>query len=366
MVYLITFALVTAAVGGISPHVPPLTARTLITPAATRRQAWRGYGLLLAAIAPLILLSALREGIGTDYYYTYVPRFAEIAAGERTYYEIGFYALNRAVALFTDNPQWLIAVTATIFGVCIFSVWYKQAEDLPFCVLWLLASGEYFISLNNVRQSLAAAVLLCGVGLLQRRRYLWFALLTAAAATLHQSLLVGYAVLALAVAAAYLPRRPLTIGIAALGGVTVAVLHLFPHTVAALLPDRFAQYIAEGMYLTPTIGRLRTIINIALLALMLYTQRRTRTNRLDLFILIQIAAVAVCLADGTIPAAYRILRLFSVWQLVSVPLTAECYIGRDRRRAQAAVLLVGGALTLYAVGLRGDEAVLPYRWIFSH
>lgn len=365
MVYLITFALVTAAVVGVSPYIPPLSARTLIAPVVTRRQAWRGYGLLIAAVSPLILLSALREGIGTDYYYTYAPRFVEIAAGERTYYEIGFYALNRAIALFTGHPQWLFVVTATIYGVCIFSVWYKQAADLPFCVLWLLASGEYFVSLNNVRQSLAAAVLLCGVGLLQRRRFWWFALLTAAAATLHQSMLVGYAVLALAVAAVYLPRRTLTVGVAALGGMAVVVLHRFPDAVAAVLPARFAQYIVEDMYLTPTIGMLRTLVNIALLALMLYTRRRTRTDRLDLYILIQIAAVAVCLADGTIPAAYRILRLFSVWQLVSVPLTAECYTDRARRIVQAAILCGGGALTLYAVGIRGDEAVLPYRWIFS-
>lgn len=365
MVYLITFALATAAMGGASRLIPPLGERTLIAPAATRRHAWRGYLIALAAIAPLILLSALREGIGTDYYYTYVPRFAEIVAGQRTHYEIGFYWLNRAVTLFTDNPQWLFAVTSTLYGVCILTAWYTQAAELPFCVLWLLASGEYFISLNNVRQSLAAAVLLVGVGLLQRRQFGWFALLTAAAATLHQSMLVGYAILALAIAAAYIPRRALFISVASLAAATVAVLHLFPDTVAALLPYRFAQYIVNDMYLTPTIGRLRTLVNIALLGLMLYTQHRTRTHKLDVYILIQIAAVAVCLADGTIPAAYRILRLFTVWQLVSVPLTAECYTARARRVVQAVVLLAGGALTLYAVGLRGDEAVLPYRWIFG-
>ncbi len=366
MAYLIAFALATATMGGVSRLIPPLTERALITPADTRRRAWRGYLLALAAVAPLILLSALREGIGTDYDYTYVPRFAEIVAGERTHYEIGFYLLNRAVAIFTGNPQWLFAVTATIYGVCVTAAWYNQAADLPFCVLWLLASGEYFVSLNNVRQSLAAAVLLCGVGLLQRRQFGWYALLTALAATLHQSMLVGYAILALALAAAYIPRRALIISVASVGAATVLVLHLFPDAVAALLPHRFAQYIVNGMYLTPTIGRLRTLVNIALLGLMLYTRHRTRTDRLDLFILIQIAAVAVCLADGTIPAAYRILRLFTVWQLVSVPLTAECYTARARRIVQGAILLVGGALTLYAVGLRGDEAVLPYRWILFH
>ncbi len=364
MAYLIAFALVTVAVGGVSRRIPPLGERTLIAATDMRRRAWQGYLLLLAATAPLILLSALREGVGTDYYYTYVPRFAEIVAGERTHYEIGFYLLNRAVAVFTDNPQWLFATTATIYGVCVATVWYKQAADLPFCILWLLASGEYFISLNNVRQSLAAAVLLCGVGLLQRRRFGWFALLTALATTLHQSMLVGYAVLALALAAAYIPRRTLIISVASVSAVAVLVLHRFPDAVAALLPYRFAQYLVNDMYRHPTIGLLRTLVNIALLGLMLYTRHRNRTDSLDLFILIQIAAVAVCLADGTIPAAYRILRLFTVWQLVSVPLTAECYTARARRIVQGAILLVGGALTLYAVGLRGDEAVLPYRWVF--
>lgn len=366
MAYLITFALATAAVYGASRVIPPLPARTLITHADTRRRAWQGYLLLLAAVTPLILLSALREGIGTDYYYTYVPRFAEIVAGERTHYEIGFYLLNRAVALFTDNPQWLFALVSVIYGVCIFTVWYKQVECLPYCVLFLLASGEYFISLNNVRQALAAAVLLCGVGLLLQRRYLWFALLTALAATLHQSMLVGYAILALAVACAYIPRRPLLITIAALGAAALVVLRLFPDAVAALLPDRLAAYIVDDMYLHPTIGLLRTGFNIALLGFMLYTRHRTGADRLDLGILIQCVAVAVCLADGTIPAAYRILRLFTVWQLWSVPLAAECYTARTRRLVQAGLLVAYGALTVYAVVLRGDEAVVPYQWIISN
>ncbi len=365
MAYLITFALATAAVCGASRLIPPLGERALITRADTRRRAWQGYLLLLAAITPLILLSALRVGIGTDYYYTYIPRFNEIVAGERTHYEIGFYLINRAVALFTDNPQWLIALTSVMYAVCIFTMWYKQAEDLPFCVLFLLAGGEYFISLNNVRQALAAAVLLCGAGLLRQRQWLWFALLTALAATLHQSMLVGYAILALAVACAYIPHRPMVIATAALGAAAVGVLHLCPDAVAALLPARLAEYITAEMYLHPTIGMLRTAFNVAVLGYMLYTRYRTGADKLDLGILIQIVAVAVCLADGTIPAAYRILRLFTVWQLWSIPLTTECYTARTRRIAQAAVLVAYAALTVYAVVLRGDEAVLPYHSIIN-
>jgi hypothetical protein len=322
--------------------------------------------MFLFTSLPLFLLSALREGIGTDYYYTYTPRFLDILNGERTYYEIGFYWFNRLVGAFTSNPQWIFVITSAIFIGCVFIAFYQNAEDLPFCVVTLLVTGEYFISLNNLRQSMAAAILLCGYGFLRRKQWIPFGLLAVFCSTLHQSMLVFVAVLMLIVALEYVPLEKL-LSVLTVGVVTLfALLKSGAALLSVILPDRLAYYIEYSIFTQPTIGLIRTLSNVAWLAFLLIARRQARTNKLDILIVIQFLAVAVCLFDSILPATYRILRLFTFWQLLSLPLAVEQFSPHSgtRRLIKWAVAGVFGFLCVYSLVFLGTEEVLPYRSIF--
>lgn len=323
-------------------------------------------GLFLLCSLPLFLISALREGIGTDYYFTYTPRFLEILQGERTYYEIGFYYFNRLVGAFTSNPQWIFVATSAVYMLFVFLAFYENTDELPFCVLLLLASGEYLISLNNLRQAMAASVLLFGYRFLRREQWVRFGLLTLLCATLHQSMLVFLPVLLLIVAMKYIRLERLlpwlTIGVLAawlLFQSDSAILRMF-------LPERLLYYIEYAIYNEPTIGKARILVNVVLFVFLLLARRLAKDKELDIFVLIQFLAVALCLFDAMLPATYRILRLFTFWQLLGLPIA----VGRFSRRygtkivLQIALLGLLGALNVYSIVYLGTEEVLPYHSIF--
>ncbi len=313
----------------------------------------------------LFLLSALREGIGTDYYYTYTPRFQEILEGERTYYEVGFYWLNRLIGSVTANPQWLFVVTSFLFLLFVALAFYDAVEELPFCVVVLLVSGEYFISMNNLRQALASALVLFGYRFVRRRQWGRFALVVAIAATIHQSMLVFFGVLALLLMLNYIPLRWLLGGMGTAVVLLAVLLHVGSGVLEMMLPERLQYYLQEMLYTQPTIGRLRTLVNLMLLVFFLLLRAHTRQRTLDPFILVQFCGAAVCLFDGLLPAAYRILRVFAFWQLLAVPLAVEqCRLLPGRWYVKPAVTILLAVLCAYSLLFLGTEEVIPYRSIF--
>lgn len=63
----------------------------------------------------LFFVSGFRYGVGTDYFYTYFPRFYQIMGGSNGYTEFLFTGLNKFILLFTDEAQWLFIITSFIF-----------------------------------------------------------------------------------------------------------------------------------------------------------------------------------------------------------------------------------------------------------
>lgn len=324
----------------------------------------KALGLFLLCALPLFLLSALREGIGTDYYYTYTPRFTEILAGERTYYEIGFYWFNRIVGLFTHNPQWIFITTSFIYCLFVFLAFYEHSDDLPFCIVMLLVTGEYFASLNNLRQAMASAIMLFGYRFIKNKKWIHFAVLTLLASTLHKSMIIFLAVLALVFILKYIPLEKILI----VGTVIVAAAFVLVNTsnelLELILPERLIYYIQNAIYTERTIGFMRTGLNIAILCVLLFTRQKLKETELDPFIIVQALAVVVCLFDNFLPAAYRILRIFTFWQLLSIPIAVNKYRGTNRLIMKIAFILVLGVLCFYSIVILGTEEILPYQSIF--
>ena len=75
---------------------------------------YRNILIFISALGPF-LVSAFRYGIGTDYFYTYIPQFKIIANGGESYYEYGFFMLNKIISYFTYDSQWIIIVTSFLF-----------------------------------------------------------------------------------------------------------------------------------------------------------------------------------------------------------------------------------------------------------
>ncbi|MBQ8683109.1 MAG: EpsG family protein [Clostridia bacterium] len=370
IIYLVAFGLTYLFAVACRRIAPPLGQRALAEK-TSGGVVFHSHRLLpamvfLACFLPLFLLSALREGIGTDYYYTYTPRFLEILEGERTYYEIGFYWVNRIIGMFTSNPQWVFVVTSFVFMLFVALAFYDAIEDLPFCVMTLLVTGEYFISLNNLRQAMASAILLFGYRFIRKKQWVRFGLLTVLCGTLHQSMLVFLGVLLVLILLEYVPLHRLLLLLSAGAAVVLVLMNTSLDLLAPVLPDRLLYYFREAMYTEPTIGKMRILVNIVLLVFLLFTRYQAKDREMEPFVVIQFLAVWVCLFDATLPAAYRILRLFTFWQLLAIPRAVSCYttLLHDRTWVKCILGAVLGLLCLYSLLYLGTEEVIPYHSIF--
>ena len=128
--------------------------------------------IILSAIPPF-LVSALRYGVGTDYFITYVPRFYRYMAdpGLPLDWEPAFWLLFKGLIKVTTNPQWVFVITsAIIIGL----VWYSvfKVSSLPWLgILLFFISRQFFISLNGVRQYVGLAFVLLGITFLKEKKY---------------------------------------------------------------------------------------------------------------------------------------------------------------------------------------------------
>ncbi|MBS7828722.1 EpsG family protein [Wohlfahrtiimonas chitiniclastica] len=110
--------------------------------------------LLLAAFLIVTIPSAIRFEIGTDYY-GYINIFNNI--NNYSHIELGFAYLTKFIRIFTDNPQWGIAVYAFLFSTLIFLSYPKEDAYIFNFIVWLIM---LFPSFNIVRHSLAIALTL--------------------------------------------------------------------------------------------------------------------------------------------------------------------------------------------------------------
>ena len=114
----------------------------------TNRRLFLTFAFL--SFIPLTFVAAVRYNIGSDFI-PYSQAFIN-GAGEYKVKEPLFFLFMRAIRLFTDNPQWMIATFALVFCGCYYFTIYRESEDPVISILLFLITREYFCSLNSIRQ----------------------------------------------------------------------------------------------------------------------------------------------------------------------------------------------------------------------
>lgn len=330
------------------------------------------YGLYIIPFLGMFLISALRYGIGTDYFYTYIPRFNEIASGSRTYYEFGFYCFNKLISLITDNAHWIIVITSAviIYGMLFSAI--KVSESVTWTVVFFWVTQTFFISLNNLRQVMVSIAVMCVLPLLmikEKKYYLIYAAIIIALSFFHQSAIV-YLVLLLTVWIRWDYKKVLI-----LSGISIFVMQLFSEPIKQMLCliDRIAYYFAEGMYLQNNIALKDTLLYIAILVFFLYIDAAKKGIRItkmtkynNIFIFVQMITVILCFSNNLIPAVYRVIRLFVIFEFISVP--NFCMQIEDKRVRNGCLIgfsAIMGIFTIYYIIFCGGEGVWPYKSILG-
>ncbi len=319
---------------------------------------------------PFFIISAIRYGIGTDYFYTYYPWFQRIAHGANNpSYEMGFYYLNVLLSKITENPQWLFVITSfiTVFGV--YFAAYKTSPNFILSISIFFLSYTYFISLNNVRQSLASALL--SIAIVEywkdnKNQYIVFVIL---AGLCHQVAFLFF-VFCFTDKVLISSKKLLAIGACALfGGKIFSSIAI---KLAMMIP-KFSTYFTYGhliQYKRDSISRMEILIGIVVLIYMCYVEYKypklvEKDRSWNLIRWNQMIFIALCGLDGIVPAMYRIVRVFTFDQFIFAPYVVSKCRNKTVGRVMIGIIVAMNVYVFINGYIRGSEGIFPYCSVLS-
>ncbi|MDT8861105.1 EpsG family protein [Alkalihalobacillus sp. MEB130] len=143
------------------------------------------------ALMTLVLVSGLRRNIGDTYVYRSIYDeniFTwEYISNEK---DIGFGVLQMFLQNFSYDAQIMIFTTALITNALIVMVLYKYARLFELSLYVYIASGLFLVSMNGIRQFLAAAVIFAATKYIFDGSWKKFTFVVLIASTFHQSALI--------------------------------------------------------------------------------------------------------------------------------------------------------------------------------
>lgn len=103
--------------------------------------------------------------------------------------DIGFTALNLLLIRFSSDPQILVIAVAVIVTVCTLYVFYKYRSSLELQVYIYITAGYFTVTMNGMRQCLAAALLFLCTPLVIKGDFKKYLLCVLLISNFHQSAL---------------------------------------------------------------------------------------------------------------------------------------------------------------------------------
>ncbi|MCQ2525471.1 MAG: EpsG family protein [Lachnospiraceae bacterium] len=148
--------------------------------------------MLVGIFLVLFALSALRVGIGNDYW-TYRTEFVNIhRADTDTSFEIGFQTLVRFIQLLVGADKYVPIFAVVAFFTCLFFIKgiYDTSDWFVMSFFLFMANGFYFMSFSNIRYYLVLALVVYSMKFLFSRRFIPFCLIIVFAAFFHMTVLI--------------------------------------------------------------------------------------------------------------------------------------------------------------------------------
>lgn len=322
--------------------------------------------LLFLSFCISLLPMGFRYGIGTDYFYTYVPYFKWIGKGTASFDEIGFNLLNKIVYEYNGDYRLLFFITSFIFLFFIYKSIYDNSKNIWMSVALIFLGQSYFYSMNIVRQSIAISILLFSFKYLKENQYIKFLLFVILATSMHITAMFILPFL-------YLSKRNINRRKKILIIFTMILMYpLISYGIKFLILNTKYSWYYDSVYNTEKMAVTIAFQNIILFILDLYYSKKNSllNSKVDeeYRILSNINFLAICLIliSSTFPLINRVIRYFTIFQLLYIPLLIKKEKNAKLRLLLSMLLLLMmSTVTIYQIFICGGEGVLPYRSIFN-
>lgn len=317
----------------------------------------------IASVLPLVFVAGFRYKVGTDWG-TYVLSFQSVRNGNRGYYaERGYILVQKLVALVTSNYIWLFLLCALIFAGFYFVGIYKMSINPPLSVTLLVGTSLFFSFMNGMRQGLALAILFFSLQYVFRRDWKRFLIFLILASSFHTSSIAFAAVYILYGLKIDIKRIIMYTFIFGSVGLMGGQLVKF-----VLMKTKYAHYYTS-IFANEGFELIWFLISATILIVMCCYYESGQQSELheqfNLFLWMQMISVILCLISTSIPGANRVVWMFNIGQLVSLPILIS--LEKDKRwRFILLVLIVGFYILATFIAIRrGSHRVLPYHMGFG-
>lgn len=153
------------------------------------------YGLLFLSMLPFILISGLRRDIGYDYDQTYQPYFNSVAkdtwrppAG--LFSELGYYYVNKLVAVLGGGYVWLFLSIAVITIVPFWIGFYKQSKNICMSITMFFCGEMFFLSMDAIRQFIGLAIVFYAFKYVEKQSFLKYSVFVLIGCQFHKSIII--------------------------------------------------------------------------------------------------------------------------------------------------------------------------------
>ncbi|MBS4197566.1 EpsG family protein [Lederbergia citri] len=147
--------------------------------------------LMTGVLASLIIISGLRSNIGDTFFYKHIYEINDFSweyiISQK---DIGFGILQKLLKMISNDPQIMIFTTATITNILIIAVFFKYSRMIELSVYVYITGGLFLVSMNGIRQVLAAAIIFTATKYLVNGNWIKYFFIILFASSFHQSALI--------------------------------------------------------------------------------------------------------------------------------------------------------------------------------
>ena len=334
--------------------------------AGNRQQALNRI-LLVGIFLTLFALSALRIGIGNDYW-IYRYNFLHIISGDTPVsYEIGFKVLVKVLQGLFGYDNYRVVFAFMAFMTCAFFMkgLFDNSDRFAMSYFLFMANGFYFMSFSNVRYYFAIAVCLYAMKFLFRKNFVKFILWILFAAFFHKSVLLTIPVFLVAYYLKWSRKTlwliPISCAVLVLGkaGVRRLVFLFYPFYEGDLILD-----VESISYVN-----IAKCLAILVFALIYYKKAIQGNPKAETLFNLNLFALIIYSFGYYIPETSRVCNYMVTGHVLLLPIILSFIENRKKRHIFTGTILVCYGVYFLVFLVRSKDStvmLLPYlTWLFD-
>jgi transmembrane protein EpsG len=293
--------------------------------------------LAIVAALTLALVSGLRSNIGDTYLYMHsytLENFTwESIKGSN---DIGFNILQMLLKQISNDPQILILTTGIATNLLIVMVLFKYTRLFELSVFLYITTGTYTISMNGMRQFLAAAIVMTATKFLLEGKWKPYILIVVLASFIHQSSLIMIPIYFIVRRKAWTRSTAMLLGLAVL---IVVGFNEFSELLFTAIKD--TQYSNYASFDEGGANILRAIVWIIPIVIAYFGREKLRSlfPKSDIIVNVSLVGVVLMIIATQNWIFARMAIYFNLYQLILIAWLIKVFREKDQKLIYIVILV---------------------------